>query len=1075
MGNELFTVYKSSAGSGKTFTLTREYLKLALQKPDQYKKSLAVTFTNKATQEMKDRIIRNLFLFSNGMNEGMGSQLMDLLKIDSITFQKSCQSLLKSILHNYSRFSVQTIDRFFQNVMRSFARELSLQGDGELLLKTDEVRNAVVDLLMEDLSVNQALRDWVLEFSIDKLEQKGRWDIRKDILGFTSELMKDDFKVKEQALQLAINDYSKLKNYKTKLFKIINRYESDLDDIGKKAIQLIENKGLSILDFSYGAGSAPNLFNKIQSHTKKYDIGSRVLGALESDGQTLASKKSNKREEIFQLAHNGLLDYFQQVINYIEENIKAYTSAREIAKNIYLLGITWQFNQKLQEYKAEEGIQFLSDTTQFLNDIIGTDPAESPFVYEKMGSFYEHFLMDEFQDTSTLQWQNFRPLIENSLSEGNENLVVGDVKQSIYRWRGGDWRLLLKGLEEDIPAHFYQEKSLDHNYRSKPNVIDFNNNLFAQLPSIIQQYAINRKSNPFHEEFQPLLSDLTLAYKDVIQQKQSTYPYNGFVSMQFIEEDEDEEGEKVTWQELSLSKFVSDLETIQDYGVKLNQVGILIRTKKDGIALQEFLEKYKTENPAKAIKYHYNIISDETLRLSSAHIVNFLLNCFQFLYTEDAIAQAQMKFYYQKIIHTDNGNIHELVKASGEDNFLPEDFLKQQKQLLSLNLLEMSERLIQLFELKNIQEEKAYLSAFQDVLLDFGNKGGIPDFMEWWDQNHETYVIKLQAGENAARMMTIHKAKGLEFKVCFIPLLDWSITPVASMAPTLWVETENTQFEDIPYVPIKHSAALVESNFNAHYWKEEVKSFMDSLNMLYVASTRAGDALIINTVANNKDNYMSSILKNYAEQSEFWNDEKHELRMGALSDFSFIAREGEKDDLNDKLETVDLNYYESHNWQEKLQIKQSTTLAGTNNALSKVDLGIFVHDVFARLRNLEQLPELFIKLKAENKLTPEDLQKLKHLVEDNLKADSPLIPWFNTSWQVKTEVPVLLPDGELIRLDRILIKGEEAQILDFKTGMRDKKYEKQVRFYRNNLQKMGYRKVSAFIAYLDPLEIKEVT
>ncbi len=1075
MGNELFTVYKSSAGSGKTFTLTREYLKLALQKPDQYKKSLAVTFTNKATQEMKDRIIRNLFLFSNGINDGMGSQLIKLLNLDSTTFQKSCQSLLTSILHNYSRFSVQTIDRFFQNVMRSFARELSLQGDGELLLKTDEVRNAVVDLLMEDLSTNQALRDWILEFSIDKLEQKGRWDIRKDILGFTSELMKDDFKVKEQALQLAINDYSKLKNYKSKLFKILNRYENDLDEIGKKAIHLIESKGLTLLDFSYGATSAPNLFNKIQSHTKNYDVGARVLDVLESEGQKLASKKSEKREEILQVAHDGLLDYFQQVINYKEENIKVYTSAREIIKNIYLLGITWHFNQKLQEYKTEEGIQFLSDTTQFLNDIIGTDPAESPFVYEKMGSFYEHFLMDEFQDTSTLQWQNFKPLIENSLADGNENLVVGDVKQSIYRWRGGDWRLLLKGLEEDIPSHFYQEKSLDHNYRSKPNVIDFNNDLFAQLPKIIQQYAINRKSHPFDEDFQLLLNDLTLAYKDVIQQKQSVYPFNGFVSLQFIEDDEDEEGEKISWRDFSLAKFVSDLETLQDYGVKLNQVGILIRTKKDGIELQEFLEKYKTDNPKKALQYHYNIISDETLRLSSAHIVNFLLNCFEFLYTDDTIAKAQMKFYYQKIINAEDNNTHDIVKVSEGDNFLPDDFITQQKQLLSLNLLEMSERLIQLFQLKNIKEEKAYLSAFQDVLLDFGNKGGIPDFMEWWDQNHETYVIKLQAGENAARMMTIHKAKGLEFKVCFIPLLDWSITPAASMAPTLWVETKATPFEDIPYVPIKHSAALVDSNFNTHYWEEEVKSFMDSLNMLYVALTRAGDALIINTAASNKDNYISSILKNYGKQSEFWNDDKQELRIGDISDFSFIAEEGEKDDLNEKLETVDLNYYESHNWQEKLQIKQTTTLSGTNDTLSKVDLGIFVHDVFARLKDLKQLPELFSKLKAENKLMPDDFQKLKYLVEGNLKVGSPLLPWFDTSWQVKTEVPVLLPDGELIRLDRVLINGEEAKILDFKTGIRDKKYEKQVKFYRNSLQKMGYLKVSAFIAYLDPLEIKEVT
>ncbi len=1074
MGNKLFTVYKSSAGSGKTFTLTREYLKLALQLSDQYKRSLAVTFTNKATQEMKDRIIRNLFLFSRGVNDGMGFQLMELLKMNPVTFQNSCQSLLTAILHNYSRFSVQTIDRFFQNVMRSFARELSLQGDGELLLKTDEVRNAVVDLLMEDLSVNQPLRDWILEFSIDKLEQKGRWDIRKDILNFTSELMKDDFKIKEEALQSAIDDYSKLKEYKTKLFKVIHRYEQDLDKIGRDANLLIESKGLTIHDFSYGLASAPNLFNKIQSNIKDYEVGARVLAAIESNGEKLAAKKSIKRNEILELAHEGLLDYFQQVINYIEENIKAYTTAREILKNIYLLGITWHFNQKLQEYKKEEGVQFLSDTTQFLNEIIGTDPTESPFVYEKMGSFYEHFLMDEFQDTSTLQWGNFRPLIENSLANGKENLVVGDVKQSIYRWRGGDWRLLLKGLQEDIPTHFYQEKSLDHNYRSKPHVIEFNNDLFLQLPGIIQNYAVNRKSNPFNDQYIPLLEDLTSAYSDVVQQKQSDYPYNGYVSLQFITEEENEEGEPINWQQLSLAKFVADLENIQEYGVKLDQVGILIRSKKDGIAIQDYLEKYKLDYPLKAKSYHYNIISDETLRLSSAHIVNFLLNCFHFLYSDDAISKAQIKFYYQKIVKGEKGNIHPIVKAKEGSEFLPNDFLSQQKQLLSLNLLEMSERLIQIFELKNIQEEKAYLSAFQDVLLDFGNKGGIPDFMEWWDQNQESYVIKLQAGENSARMMTIHKAKGLEFKVCFIPLLDWSITPAASLAPTLWVKTHNSHFEDIPFVPVKHSAALINSDFNSHYWEEEVRSFMDSLNMLYVAATRAGDALIINTAANSKDNYISAILRRYAEQSEFWNEKSQAVIRGEIRDFSLIAKDAEIDNSGRNIKTVDLEYYESHNWQEKLQIKQATTLAATTDKLSKVDLGIFVHDVLARLQNLDQLPQILRKLEAENKLLTDDYKKLKQLIGDNLKEGSPLLSWFETDCTVKTEVPILLPDGELIRLDRVLIKGEEARILDFKTGKRDDQYEKQVKFYKSSLQQMGYVKVSAFIAYLEPLEILEV-
>ncbi len=1085
MGNKSFTVYKSSAGSGKTFTLTREYLKLALKHPDQFKKILAVTFTNKATQEMKERIIQNLFQFSKGNVAGMGEQLMELLKIDTQILQNSSKKLLVSILHNYSRFSVQTIDRFFQNVMRSFARELSLQGDGELLLNTDEVRNVVVDLLMEDLSSNQPLRDWLLEFSIDKLEQKGKWDVRRDVMNFTKELMSDDFKVKEKALRESINDNEKLKAFKTKINAISRLFEDDLDKMGKEAMDFIQNRGFSLDDFSGKGSSAPNLFIKIQKDKKVYDLSNlynkTVIKAIDSEGESLASKTSKRREEIFQLGQDGLLDYMKNAIEYIQFNQTAYNSAQNIHKNIYLLGISWYFNEKMQSYKQEEGIQFLSDTTQFLNDIIGTDPAESPFVYEKMGSFYDNFLMDEFQDTSTLQWQNFKPLIENSLAEGSENLVVGDIKQSIYRWRGGDWRLLLKGLKEDIAPHYYDERSLIHNYRSKPNVIDFNNQLFNELPGLIKDYALGRKSNSFTSEVENLLQDLAMAYEDVAQEKKKEYPYNGYVALRFFDQEEAEadEAEKVTWFQPALQRFAKDLEQLQDTGLKLKDVGILIRTKKEGIEIQDFLEDYQLANPVKASQYNYNIISDETLLLHNAHIVNFLLNCFQYLYTEDNIALAQMKFYYQKIIGTANLTVHEIVKVDGGEDYLPEEFLQIKKQLLSLNLLEMSERLIQVFKLKIIQKEKAYLSAFQDVLLDFGNKGGIPDFMEWWEQNQGSYAIKLQAGENAARMMTIHKAKGLEFKVCMIPLLDWSVTHHVSKAPVLWLSTAETQFSEIPFVPVKHSSALKNSVFSLDYWEEEVKSFLDNLNLLYVALTRAGDALLVNTNGKSNAQYISSLLRKYAEdQVDFWDEDNQCLIIGSVSDFAKMAEEKENVDSAAQVHTVDLKYYESHQWQEKLQIKQSNVLKVEEEGLSKTDIGIQVHDVFSKLKRVQDLPLLMQKLKAQETISKEDYQKILDLVEGNLQMDSPLREWFDTDWTVKTEAPVLLQDGSLIRLDRVLLKDKEARILDFKTGiagLENKKDQKQLNFYRTSLKNIGYDKVTAHIAYLDPLEIVEVS
>lgn len=1078
-GNQ-FTVYKSSAGSGKTFTLTREYLKLAFQNPDHFKRILAVTFTNKATQEMKERIIENLFEFSENTSSVMAEQLKDLLGFSDEKLKDRSQNLLVSILHNYSRFSVQTIDRFFQNIMRSFARELSIQGDGELLLNTDEVRQSVLDLLMEDISDPKhiALKNWVIDFSINKLEDKGKWDVRRDILAFTEELMKDDFKVIERALNQEINDYDKLKSFKDKLNKIMAQFENVMEGISQKAFQLIEAKGLVIKDFSYGYSGAINFFNKISKDTRNYDLADlvkgRVITALETNGESLASKSSKKKELILQTASEGLLDYFHEAIDYIKKNISEYRSAENILKNIYLIGITQHFNKRMQAYKKEEGIQFLSDTTQFLNEIIGTDPAESPFVYEKMGSFYDHFLIDEFQDTSTLQWQNFKPLIENSLAEGHENLVVGDVKQSIYRWRGGDWRLLLKGLKEDIPSPFYHEQALSHNFRSKPNIIDFNNDLFTAMPELVKSNAVNKDSNAFTEEVEHLLQDIPDAYNEVVQERKKDYPYNGFVELQFFEQEESEEGEKISWQTKALEKFVHDLERLQDAGVKLQDIGILVRKKSEGMEIQDFLEHYKNQNPHKIQKYQYNIISDETLLLSSAHIVNFLLNCFQYLYTEDRIALSQIKFYYQKIIHEDKSLIHDIVKVDSTDDFLPIDFLANQKDLMSLSLLEMSEKLIQLFQLKKIKKEKAYLSAFQDVLLDFGNKGGIPDFMEWWEQNSHSYAIKLQSDENSARLMTIHKSKGLEFRICMIPLLDWTLSPNPLMAPTLWVNTQATQFSEIPYLPIKHSSSLKDSDFALSYWEEEVRSYLDNLNLMYVAMTRAGDALFINSHAKAKSGYISKLLLQFAEKQDDWQEADMKLTTGDESVFSLMAQEKEGKEDTFAVSSVNLTYYESHNWHDKLKIKHSSTLLAEDAGLSKTDLGIYVHDIFSKLNDLKALPEMLEKVKTEKMLNKEDFESIQKLIKDNLQTDSILLPWFETDWQVKTEVPVLLPDGSLIRLDRVLIKNNEAQILDFKTGERYEQDKKQLNFYRNTLKKMGYEKVTAHIAYLNPLEIVEV-
>jgi ATP-dependent helicase/nuclease subunit A len=592
-----FKIYRSSAGSGKTYTLTREYLSLALQSPEYFRTILAVTFTNKATQEMKSRIIETLHELAEGEPHSMREALREATGLEDDALTRRAQEVLSAILHNYSHFSVSTIDSFFQRIIRSFAKEIGLRAGFKVELDQQKVLDDLIDRVLAGIGTDKHLTRWLTQFAEEQIDEGKSWDIRRSIRSLAGEIFTESYKVHEKGLQrLAHNEKGLLKVLgQLKEQKVV--FEEKMDALGHAGLQFLEERGLRVEDFAYGKSGPANYLNAILKENGQYAPGKRVLEVLEDPDKW--SPKSNKQRDYFiAAALEGLSPRLQQALALYESGYETYLTAKEVLRFIYTLGILAHLTAVLSKYREDNDLLLISDAALFLKDIIGEN--ETPFIYEKTGTRYQHFLIDEFQDTSGFQWDNFRPLVQDSVAAGNLNLVVGDIKQSIYRWRGGDWKLLLHKIEADIGSENTQQETLNHNRRSCRNIIDFNNSLFYQAAwelvevceSKITEVADGMEQAALHFELQ----NLAAAYADVFQ----IYPEGkantpcGLVNVHFLEADE-EEG---SWKVQAQLGMLSTIQELQDSGYKARDIALLVRSNREGQELASVLMQAEEEKRA---------------------------------------------------------------------------------------------------------------------------------------------------------------------------------------------------------------------------------------------------------------------------------------------------------------------------------------------------------------------------------------------------------------------------------------------------------------------------------------------
>lgn len=1041
MGN--FKIYRSSAGSGKTFTLVKEYVKLCLLFPANFKNILAVTFTNMATDEMKNKIISELDSLSNNQNTDLRNELIKE-GIEEKVIPEKAKKVLSQILHNYSSFSVSTIDSFFHKVLRSFAKELKLSPVYNVELDEDKVLGELIDNMWIRTDSDEELRNFIIDFIQYNMDVQEGWRIENNLLKLGKEIFKDRYW--ERKL-LTDKDFREdrviIKELIKTLWAIRKTFEIDMKEIGEAALQFMARYDLTVEDFKNKKNSPPNYFRKIskQSADEWYKPGIRAQKSCD-DIKEWYTKDSPKTVNIQNCLDDGLLNFMNLAVSYYFKKSGKYFSSIIILQHIFILGIFNDLINLMSVYESENNIVLQSNISRILRLLISEE--NSPFIFDKIGSNYKHFLIDEFQDTSTFQWRNFIPLIINSLSENRFSMVVGDAKQSIYRWRNGNMRLILNDIYNDLSG-FKSEidtVNLGTNYRSARKIIDFTNSFFKSISD-----NLKLKTETGREIVSKGFSE-----NDVVQNYFSKT--EGYVNLIWLESDSNTKKEISTG--LANQNVKQILDEVKASGYSLNDITILVRNKNEGAAIADFL--LRSEIP---------VISSESLMLINSAKVMLIINAVKYISDRNNdIAAAELIFNYNKHILGNNVDNHDIFKLIKEDDgknlksILPGNFIREDgylnPALYNLNIYELIEHIIKIFEFDKSPD--LYLIKLLDVIRTYtlNNSSDIQSFLDWWKEQAESFTISTPGSTNAVRILTIHKMKGLQNKVVIIPYASWETVP-RSTRDYMWVTSEDKPYNDVPAFPVSISPKLENTFFSEDYLTEIDLTLIDNLNLLYVAFTRAEEALYIISYdwrTENTGRLIKNRIENIAElKSLFINNE---LKSGSLP----------RKESKEKTKTDEFKFISSM-WQKKAVIRPSNYgIKPWEKRFDSVSEGILIHEILSKIRTKDELENVIKDYLTYGMINDEKAEKLRNKFAE-LISDRIILKWFSGIYEVLNEREISDNTGSIIRPDRIMIKDRNIILADYKTGKESKSYIEQMKKYSETVKKMKYDKIEGYILYLN--------
>lgn len=1047
----MLDIYKASAGSGKTFALTLEYFRIIFNTPSEYKNVLAVTFTNKATEEMKSRIIKELHRLAEGEVSDYGNILKQSLGITNEQLKNRAILLRTLLLHDYGRLMVTTIDRFFQRIIKAFTKEIGIFPGYNVELDSEFVLTKAVDKVIQQVKDNPELKNWISELMNNNVEEGKSWSIKSKIAELGEELFRENYMLLDEQVLEKFGDRKFLKEYRIFLATVKEKYENQLEEIALEAIRLIQETGLDLADFKGGKAGCASWFYKLSVGSFDEPTPTVRKGIVGSD--SWMTKTSANKGKIESICHK-LMDLLEKGLKIFDSDYQNYLSACQVAGNLYQLGILKDLYQEVRNYCDEKGLMLLSDTTHILNLLIADN--DTSFLFEKSGNYYKHLMIDEFQDTSAMQWKNFSPLVINSLGEGCKAMIVGDVKQSIYRWRNGDWRLLAQGVEQQFKHLGVNNIILRDNWRSAKEIVEFNNHFFETAAQVLTDLYISE----LPEEIQRA-EIIKEAYTELRQTPRKNK--QGYVDILFGPEKKEEDSNSTIMHEV-----VAIIQDIRQRGGHLKDTVILVRGSKEGAFVADYLMEYN-----KGAEQPIHFISNDSLYVWSSPYVQFIVAILRYI-TEpyDKVNKATILYFYNTFVcHKESETLHKVFcETENEDilTLLNGNFDIQAGQMLSYSLYETIESIIEQFSLKSKTEEVPYLIAFQDIIYEYelNNSNSITLFLEWWEKEQGKRVLSTSEEVDAVRILTIHKSKGLEFEYVILPFCSWELDSVRPVR-RIWCNNNEQGFNALEYAPLNYSSKLANTIFRDNYFDEHLRAYIDNLNLLYVALTRAKTELYIRPYSPkiNKDGSISVsdigtfIYKVLEESKESITDSQH-WYVGEKQLFAIVKEAA--------VPSLALKYYPVWQPKDRISVKYKFRdyTEPENENLSAIDEGKLLHEIFKCIGHVGEIEQAVQQAYLNGLIHREE--KADYCVKISAYINTPEISeWFSERCKVITERDILFPGGDKIRPDRVILSRGIIQVIDYKFGQREEsKYLKQVHFYCNTLRKMGYQNVEGYIWYV---------
>ena len=1062
----MIEIMKASAGSGKTYRLARKYISLLLEEKDRYayRHILAVTFTNKATDEMKGRILKELHrLATEPEKSDYRSHFVPAVFPSDADLQKKAAAVLSDILHDYSAFAVSTIDRFFQQTLKAFSREIGQFASYQVELDKDSLVAESVDRILDSLTEEDSnLLAWLTDNVLEQIEQGGRYSMDANLLEMAKRLKSPQRQeaMKEAGIA-ADKEYpkDKLLEIRHSCRKIVKDFQEAVRDKAREALDIIEQAGVNPADSNAGFMKQLYVYSEMSDSERISPPTASFMAKAQDHEKWFAKTKAPK---LLPLVYPFLEAPLEDFCNLFGKDFKVYNTALILDGQLYGLGVADELGRTFSELMKEKNVLCIDDSNTILRDII--DGSDAPFVYEKLGVRYEHFLLDEFQDTARVQWSNFSPLLRESDSKGCDSLIVGDVKQSIYRWRGSDWKLLDETVPKEFPRH--TEEVLDTNYRSLANVVDFNNMFFrsaAQVLDGIGGYGLDE-------------GPLSRIYSDVRQKVGRKDVAKGSVSLTFCPKEDE------------LQKVLEAVQEAVANGARLSEIAVLVRSNASG----EEVAMYLIDNGIA-------VMTDDSLRVKSAITVRRLVS---------------LMSYVDNPQDTVNGYLAKSLEVE-----IPQD---------CSSLVDMVEALLRSLKESDGEGlwkgEALHVQSFMDYVQDYVSSNGnsLRGFLKWWEDENPS-VSSPSSGESV-RVMTIHKSKGLDFPYVIIPFAEninlykagsyWCVpalgkTPLDGVADGVY--------------DVSLSASSEHTLFAEDYQKERFLQQVDNINTIYVAMTRAacGMHIIAKTPPAKCLKAMEAgDLKQFADFSQilYWfasvsadgmeipgddgllppfkvdrivDDVTERFYVGDLVSFEALRKKKEDVEVfgmtyGDELPSIPLNPQpdaEDGDVRERGRLKFSADSldffsedgeAGV--AASNRIRGVVLHDILSRVIGPEDLETAVRQSVLSGEITAEEASEAKLLLAERISGAAAR-GWYPEGQDVKVlnEASLIDTDGEMYRPDRVVLSGGKVVIIDYKFGEHRRSYERQLKRYADIWRRMGHGKVDAYIWYVQTDEVVEIS